>query len=397
MDPIKNPFVPGAGSPPPELAGRDALLEQARIALARAKRGTPAKSLILVGLRGVGKTVLLVRIKEDAERAGIKALMTEAQEGKPLAALLIPQLRTILYSLDFVAKAKEKVSRGLRVLRSFIGSIKVTYADIEYGLGVDPEVGTADSGDFEADLSALFVAVGEAAKAAETAVALLIDELQYLNEKEFGALIMAIHRVNQERLPFILVAAGLPQILGLAGNSKSYAERLFDFPRVDALSPEAAARAVAEPVQALGVSISGEALAHVLEVTERYPYFLQQWGYDAWNVAAGPEIGLEDIRAATRKSLTVLDESFFRVRFDRCTPSEKRYLRALAELGPGPQKSGLVAEVLGVKVSTVAPVRAKLIQKGMIYSQQHGDTAFTVPMFDAYMRRAISGSDWKTA
>ncbi|MCM5553848.1 AAA family ATPase [Pleomorphomonas sp. NRK KF1] len=397
MDPIKNPFVPGAGSPPPELAGRDSLLEQARIAIARVKRGTPAKSLILVGLRGVGKTVLLVRIKEQAERDGIKALLTEAHEGKSLAALLIPQLRSILYSLDIIANAKEKVSRGLRVLRSFIGSIKVTHNEIEYELGVDPEVGVADSGDFEADLSALFVAVGEAAKAADTAVALLIDELQYLNEKEFGALIMAVHKINQERLPFLLVAAGLPQILGLAGNSKSYAERLFDFPRVDALPPEAATSALAEPVAPFGVSFSPDALTRMLEVTERYPYFLQQWGYEAWNVSAGPEIGAPDVELATGKALRVLDESFFRVRFDRCTPSEKRYLRALAELGQGPQKSGAISEVLGVKVSTVAPIRAKLIQKGMIYSQQHGDTAFTVPMFDAYMRRVMPGNDWKSA
>lgn len=396
MDPIKNPFVPGAGSPPPELAGRDALLQQAQIALARVKRGTPAKSLILVGLRGVGKTVLLVRIKEEAEKSEVKALLTEAQEGKSLAALLIPQLRSILYSLNIIAKAKEKVSRGLRILRSFIGSIKVSHGEIEYELGVDPEIGVADSGDFEADLAALFVAVGEAAKAAGTAVALLIDEVQYLSEKEFGALIMAVHRINQERLPFLLIAAGLPQTLGLAGNSKSYAERLFDFPRVDALPHEAAALALVEPVAPFGVSFSPDALARILEVTERYPYFLQQWGYEAWNVSTGPEITWSDVERATDKALEVLDESFFRVRFDRCTPSEKRYLRALADLGSGPQKSGAVSDVLGVKVSTVGPVRAKLIQKGMIYSQQHGDTAFTVPMFDAYMRRAMPGQDWRS-
>ncbi|ODN70070.1 ATP-binding protein [Methylobrevis pamukkalensis] len=291
MDPVKNPFVPGAGTPPPELAGRDALLKQAQVALARMKRGTPAKSMILVGLRGVGKTVLLVRIKEDAEQAGFKVLMTEAHEGKSLAALLIPQLRSLLYALDIIANAKEKVRRGLRVLRSFIGSIKITHSDIEYEIGVDPEVGVADSGDFEADLAALFVAVGEAARAGETAVVLLIDELQYLNEKEFGALIMAVHRINQERLPLILIAAGLPQILALAGNSKSYAERLFDFPRVEALAPEAARQALVEPVEPYDVTFSPAALDRLLAVTERYPYFLQQWGYEAWNVSEGPEIG----------------------------------------------------------------------------------------------------------
>ncbi len=395
MDAIKNPFVPGAGTPPPELAGRETLLQQAQIALARVKRGTPAKSMILVGLRGVGKTVLLVRIKEEAEQAGFRVLLTEAHEGKSLPALLVPQLRSLLYALDIVANAKEKVRRGLRILRSFIGSIRISHSEIEYELGIDPEVGVADSGDFEADLAALLVAVGEAAKAADTAVALLIDELQYLSEKEFGALIMAVHRLNQERLPLVLIAAGLPQILALAGNSKSYAERLFDFPRVEALSEEAAREALVEPVEPFGVTFADEALATILAVTKRYPYFLQQWGYEAWNVSEGPRIDAADVERATGRALDALDESFFRVRFDRCTPSEKRYLRALAELGPGPQKSGEIADILGVKVTTVAPVRAKLIQKGMIYSQQHGDTAFTVPMFDDYMRRAMPGDDWK--
>lgn len=283
MDQVKNPFVPGAGTPPPELAGRSLVLEKAHIAVSRVREGKSAKSLILVGLRGVGKTVLLVRIRDMAEEAKYKAVMIEAHEGKPLAALLVPSLRQILFQLDKVAGAGEKVKRGLRVLRSFMGSIKLTVADVDVGLSIEPERGTGDSGDLEADLGALFLAVGEAAKAAGTAIAICIDELQYLNEIEFSALIMAIHKVTQTQLPLVMVGAGLPQILGLAGEFKSYAERLFDYPKVGALAEKDAMAALEAPVATEGVSFTPDAIKEILKMTECYPYFLQQWGHEAWN------------------------------------------------------------------------------------------------------------------
>lgn len=394
MDPIKNPFVPGAGTPPPELAGRSLVLQKAQIAVGRAREGKSAKSPILVGLRGVGKTVLLVRIRELAETAGCRAVMIEAHEGKPLPALLIPSLRQVLFQLDKVAGASDKVKRGLRVLRSFMNSVKLTINEIDIGLSIEPEHGTGDSGDLEADLGELFLAVGEAAKAASTAVAICIDELQYLSETEFSALIMAMHKVSQMQLPVIMIGAGLPQIVGLAGESKSYAERLFDYPKVGALAEKDAVAAIATPVATAGVSFTPEAIQEILRKTECYPYFLQQWSYEAWNLAEQSPIGIDVVNNATLAAITTLDQGFFRVRFDRCTPSEKRYLRALAELGAGPQRSGEIAEVLGLKASSVGPTRSKLILKGMIYSPQHGDTEFTVPMFDAYMRRTMPGSDW---
>lgn len=394
MDPIKNPFVPGAGTPPPELAGRSLVLEKAHIAVARVREGKSAKSPILVGLRGVGKTVLLVRIRDMAEAANYKAVMVEAHEGKTLAALLVPSLRQILFQLDKVAGAGDKVKRGLRVLRSFMGSIKLTVADVDVGLSIEPERGTGDSGDLEADLGELFLAVGEAAKAARTAIAICIDELQYLDELEFSALIMAIHKVTQMQLPLIMVGAGLPQIVGLAGESKSYAERLFDFPKVGALAEKDAIAALSTPVETAGVSFTQEAIKEILNMTECYPYFLQQWGYEAWNIAKKSPIDIGVIKNATLAAIATLDQGFFRVRFDRCTPSEKRYLRALAHLGAGAQRSGEIAEVLGLKASSVGPTRSKLILKGMIYSPQHGDTEFTVPMFDSYMRRTMPGEDW---
>lgn len=389
MDPVTNPFAPGAGTPPPELAGRSGVLDNARVAVARIAAGRPAKSLILVGLRGVGKTVVLVRIREMAEEIGYRAFHIEAHEGKTMPELLVPVLREILFGLSVLENAKEYARRGLRVLKSFVAAFRISMPDYNIELGIDPQIGSADSGDLEADLSTLFVTVGETAKHAKTAIALCIDELQYLNEKEFSALIMSIHRVNQLQLPIVVVGAGLPQILGLAGSSKSYSERLFDFPRVGELSQHDAISALRLPVEAQNVEFTTEALAEILKITECYPYFIQQWGHEAWNIALKSPISIDVIKEANDRAIRALDENFFSVRFDRCTPSEKRYMRALADLGPGPHRSGEIAERLGVKVTTVGPVRSKLIAKGMIYPPQHGDMAFTVPMFDAFMRRAM--------
>lgn len=389
MDKVRNPYVPGAGTPPPELAGRGVVLEEARIALERTKAGKPSRSQILVGLRGVGKTVLLVRIAEMAHDIGVKSALLEAHEGKSFAALIAPEVRRILLELDRIAAAKAMARTALGALRSFVKSVKLTVNDVEFGLSIDPAPGLADSGDIERDLGELFLALGRAAKAADYPVCFLIDELQYLNEKEFAALIMAVHKLNQTGLPVLFIAAGLPQILGLAGESKSYAERLFQFPSVGALEPLDAIDALVKPARQEGGDYSSAALDEILHLTERYPYFLQQWGHESWNLAAGPTIELSDIRNATTQALEKLDRSFFKVRLDRCTPSEKRYMRALAELGPGSHRSGDVAEKLAVAVTSVAPTRSKLIKKGMIYSPAHGDTAFTVPLFDAFMRRAI--------
>ncbi len=389
MDPIKNPFSPGAGSPPPELVGRDPLLEQAQILLGRIRQKRSEKSLLLTGLRGVGKTVLLNEIERRASAAGYRTIFIEAHEDKPLGPLLAPYLRSVLYDLDRIAGAGDKVKRGLRVLRSFVGALKVTYADIEVGLDVDPERGSADSGDLGIDLPALFVAVGEAAEERGSAVAVLIDEVQYFTERELGALIMAMHKVQQRQLPVVLLGAGLPILPGLAGESKSYAERLFSFPEVGALSEDDAATALRDPALAAGAAFDRDALAEIFRLTKGYPYFLQEWGYQSWNQAPTNAITLDIVRKATPTVIERLDQNFFRVRFDRLTPSEKRFLRAVAELGPGAHRTGDIADMLGVKVTSVGPVRAKLIRKGMVYSPAHGDMAFTVPLFDEFMRRAI--------
>jgi hypothetical protein len=295
----------------------------------------------------------------------------------------------VLYELDRLAVAGDKVKRGLAVLKGFMNGIKVKVGEIEIGLDIDPEKGAADSGDLEIDLPNLFVAVAEAAEERKSAVALLIDELQYFNQQELGALIMAMHKVQQRQLPLLLLGAGLPILPGLAGESKSYAERLFNFPEVGALSEADAAKALRDPALGAGVVFEEPALAEVFRLTRGYPYFLQEWGYQAWNLAPASPITLAIVHAATAASIPRLDQNFFRVRFDRLTPSEKNFLRAVAHLGPGPQRTGDIADALGVKVTSLGPVRAKLIKKGMIYSPAHGDIAFTVPLFDQFMVRAI--------
>lgn len=389
MDPIKNPFSPGAGSPPPELVGRDPILEQARILLGRVKQKKPEKSMLLTGLRGVGKTVLLNEIKRMADGDGYRTISIEAHEGKALGMLIAPYLRSLLYDLDRVAGTGDKVKRGLAVLRSFIGALKLTVGEVSIGLDIEPEKGAADSGDLEIDLPNLFVAIGEAAEDRKSVVAIFIDEIQYFNQKELGALIMAMHKVQQRQLPLVLLGAGLPILPGMAGESKSYAERLFNFPNIGALSKEDTAKALKEPAQEAGVLFEEAALDEVFHLTKGYPYFLQEWGYVAWNLTTASPITLQVVRDARQVVIPRLDENFFRVRYDRLTPSEKNFLRAIAELGPGAHRTGDIAEILKVKVTSLGPVRAKLINKGMIYSPAHGDLDFTVPLFDDFMIRSM--------
>ena len=395
MDPIRNPFSPGAGTPPPELAGRDELRESLRVALERARIGRPAKSAMLVGLRGVGKTVLLDRVREDAEAAGIHTVRIEAPEGRSLPALLAPQLRQALLRLSQIEAAKEIAVRGLRALAGFASKLKVTFGDIEVGIDYAPEPGLADNGDLEHDLQALFEQVGLAAKSAGTALVIFIDELQYVEEPQLAALITAMHRTEQRRLPVVLVGAGLPQLRGRMGNAKSYAERLFDFPTIGPLPPQAAGLAIDKPLRDENVRITPEALNQILQITQGYAYFLQQWGSHTWRAAKASPIDLDAVTAASVTALAAMDESFFRVRFDRLTPKEKKYLRAMAELGEGPHRSGDIAACYAANVSSLAPTRSSLIAKGMVWSPNHGDTAFTVPMFDEFMKRTIPGNDWR--
>jgi len=390
MDPTRNPFAPGAGTQPPELAGRASIIANATIALSRIKLGRAAQSQMLLGLRGVGKTVLLNRIAEIAEKDGYATVVLEAPEDRRLAEMLVPPLRSLLFRLSRVENAKDAARRGLGVLRAFASAFKVKVGDIEFG--IQAETGTADSGTLESDLPELLLAVAAAAREARNAVALFVDEVQYLSGEDLGALIVSAHKMAQRSLPFIAFGAGLSQLAGLAGEAKSYSERLFEYPDVGPLAAEAAQDAIREPMRREGVNISEGALDRIVEKTRGYPYFLQEWGYHAWNVATSSPVTPEDAERATANALERLDKGFFRVRLDRLTPREKDYVRAMAALGPGPHRSGEIAQKLSMDVTTAGPLRNGVIKKGMVYSPQHGDTAFTVPVFDEFMRRSMP--DW---
>ncbi|MHB8874126.1 MAG: ATP-binding protein [Myxococcaceae bacterium] len=386
MDARKNPFAPGAGTQPPELAGRSGVMIDAEVALART-RGGKGKSALFLGLRGVGKTVLLYKVAEMAHSCGCVPISLEAPEDQRLAQMLVPSLRAALFKLSGSEKASQHAKNALGVLRAFASVFKARVGDVEFG--VKPESGTADSGNLEHDLAALLTVVAEAAQRDGSGLALFVDEMQYLNGEDLSALIVAVHKVGQRGLPLVLFGAGLPQLAALAGEAKSYAERLFDFPVIGPLTPAAAAEAIRTPLTRENVDIEPEALEFIVTKTLGYPYFLQEWGYQAWNVGTGSPITLADAKVATAGALARLDSGFFKVRFDRLTPKEKEYMRAMASLGPGPHRSGDIAGALKKTVKSVAPLRDGLIKKGVIFSPQHGDTAFTVPMFDEFMQRAI--------
>ena len=389
MDPRQNPYAPGAGMPPPELAGRDELIERAAVALDRIRARKPARSFIVYGLRGVGKTVLLNRIRLDAEARGIASVRMEAPEERSLPALLIPALRATLLRLSRGQALKDHLLRGMRALASFTKALKVKYQDIEFAIDVDPEIGLADSSDLDTDLADLLATLGKAAGERGTAIVLFIDELQYVPEEQLASLIAALHSASQELLPITMVAAGLPQLVGRTGDAKSYAERLFEFAPVDRLGDDDARDALVVPASKEDVAFSPDAISEILRQTSGYPYFLQEWGRHSWDIADASPIELDDAERATTEALAELDASFFRVRFDRLTPTQKRYMRAMAELGPGPHRSRDIAHILNRKVTTVAPLRSSLIAKGMVYSPARGDTAFTVPLFDDFMKRIM--------
>lgn len=389
MNPIRNPYTPGAGTPPSELAGRDELREKVRVCIERLRIGNTAKSVLMVGLRGVGKTVLLDQMRTDAEASGIHTIRVEAPENRSLPALLAPALRVALLRLSQIEAAKALAQKSLRALAGFAKALKFKFQDIEVGIDFEPEKGLADNGDLETDLTTLFVAVGNAAKAAQTVLVIFIDELQYVKQTEFAALISSLHRCAQLKLPLTVVGAGLPQLLSLAGEAKSYAERLFDYPIVDKLDQFAAEDAIRKPAQHLNVDYEDKAVANIIAHTQGYPYFLQEWGKHAWDLAQASPITALDVERASKITIAALDESFFRVRLERTTPSEKRYLRAMAELGPGPHRSGDIAQHMNKKANSFGPVRSSLISKGIVWSPIHGDTAFTVPLFHEYLLRTV--------
>ena len=391
MDRVRNPFTPGAGSPPPLLVGRDQELEAISVAVRRLSLGRFERSMLLKGLRGVGKTVLLNEFGRIAEREGWIVGHLEATEDIRVATAIAGLARRVLLELSMKERAKDRARGALGALRSFV-KVHVPAGDAGT-LVIDFEArpGTADTGELDGDLSGLFVELGETARDALTGVLLTVDEIQYLGRAELSALIVGLHRVSQLGLPVLLVGAGLPSLPGLAGEARSYAERLFNFVDIGSLSPADATTALVKPVEDEGAAWSPAAVDRVIADTQGYPYFLQEFGKQAWNVADGTTIELADVAAAVVLALDDLDRGFFRARIDRTTDAERDYLRAMAALGgSGPYRSGAVSQKMGKRTTQTGPVRDSLIKRGLIYAPRHGDLAFTVPMFDGFIRRALT-------
>ena len=388
MDKLKNPYAPGAGVSPPELAGRDDVLSDALLAVRRNRLHKPARSFIFFGLRGVGKTVLLNGVRDMADKEGSFTDLIEVNKGEPLSKSLIFSLRTILLQLNRMDGVSEHVNRAFGTLRSFINSVKVRYGDFEISFDTEAFSGQADSGVLDRDLSDLFVSVGEAARDRQTQIVILIDEIQDVNSEELKALIMAVHRIAQNRLPLFVVGAGLPMIIKLFGDAKSYAERLFEYPNIGSLDKFESARALLEPAAREGdLEFESAAIDAVIEQTKGYPYFLQEWGFQIWNVVEKSPVTESDVKLASDNAIENLDKNFFRARYERVSPHQKAYLTAMAELGSGPYNTGDVARRMGKKTTQTGPIRDALIKSGMIYSLEHGYADFTVPLFDEFMNR----------
>lgn len=384
MNPANDPYSPGAGAPPPELAGRDELIARAELAITRAKAGKAAKSLMVLGLRGVGKTVLLNEFEQRAEAIGCQTALFEIDPDRTLAAQLAPQMHRILLRLDRIKRAGHELQSAFGLLRAFGSAFKVQLGDLEFGLSQQQA-----TGDLAIDLTDLFLAIGAAAEKRDSAAIILIDEVQYITKPDLGALIMALHKVSQRQLPLIVIGAGLPQLAKLAGDAKSYAERLFDYPSVGPLDEASARLALSAPAEREGVKYNADALAYVVKETGGYPFFLQVWGSHCWAASEKSPVTLADAKQASERAIAALDESLFNVRLARLTERQKAFARAIADFGGEPVSSSDVAARMGLTVSQAAPIRDELIKKGMAYAPERGLIHFTVPKFDEFLRRKM--------
>ena len=390
MRALTNPYTPNAGAEPQAIVGRDDQLESFDLLLARIERGRTEQSMIITGLRGVGKTVLLGQFRTKALEHDWVVVEVEVSkhDEHDFRRNMASRLRTALLELSPKARWTDRFKHAAGVLKSFTISMDPT-GNWSAGFDVEAAEGYADHANLAQDLTDVFLALGEAAREQERGIVLLLDEVQFLNKQQLEALIEALHKMVQRKLPVTMVGAGLPQIAELAGDAKSYAERLFKFPQLGNLSDDDARSALLRPAESEGATFTGDALDEAVAITGGYPYFLQELGYAVWTVAVGPEITLDDVRAAVPAYESKLDASFFRVRLDRTTDLQRAYLRAMAQLGPAAQKAADVADLMGRPSTNLGPTRAELINMGLLYTPQHGYAAFTVPHFDRFLIRAI--------
>ncbi|HVY97333.1 MAG TPA: ATP-binding protein [Solirubrobacterales bacterium] len=379
----RNPYTPDMGARPPYLAGRDAELEYFDELIRQLGAGGTQKHLILTGLRGVGKTVLLNEFEEKCDAAGWSGETRELSEESKIAHVVAKTARKALLEMSASRRAGDAVRRALRALKAFT----LTVGDITLRFDADPLEGVADSGDLAEDMRDLLVEVGLAAQASGVGFAMVLDEMQTLTSPDLEALIVGLHRAKQKALPVALVGAGLPLLPELTGEAKGYAERGFEFRRVGPLERSAAAAALEEPAQSQGVRWEARATARVVDLAEGYPYFLQEYGREIWKVRRGPKVAFRDVEASEPIVLEYLDDNFFSQRIGKLPDSERRYMSALASLGDGPQRTAEVAARVGKEPHEVSFVRDRLIKAALLYAPKRGEIDFTVPMCADYMRR----------
>jgi hypothetical protein len=384
MDPIKNPYTPGAGTRPSELAGRDEEIKNFKILLSRLRDGRPEQSQIITGLRGVGKTVLLNTFEDHAESAGYLSAFRELTPESSLPELLAKDVQRLLRDLKLTKKVADAVRTGLSTLSAF----KLTDPS---GFELSIDLKKLQEHRLTDDFTELFLQLGRAAKEKKAGIAFFLDEIQFAKEAEFRALISALHRVMQKQLPLTLAAAGLPHIPGLAGEARSYAERLFQFPHIGALDEPDARAALVLPAEREGATYDQDAVQRTLELTQGYPFYIQEFGKHIWNLAPTSPITQRDVERAAPRAEEALDRGIYEVRIQRATQKERRYLRAMAELGIGPYKVGAVAKAMASTTTALSTVRQKLLDRGLIYAtEDYGHVDFTVPRFDEFMRRHMS-------
>jgi len=390
VDPLSNPYTPNAGARPQAIVGRDDQLASFDVLLSRIQLGRTEQSMIVTGLRGVGKTVLLGQFRAAALRANWVVVELEAgkHDDDAFRRVLSMNLRTALFELSPRKTWSDRLKRAAAALKSFTVTID-QHGSWSASIDVDPVEGLADHGDLTLDLVDVLSALGDAAADQGRGVVLLIDEVQFLSRDQLEALITALHKTVQRELPITMVGAGLPQIAQLIGEAKSYAERLFKFPVIGTLSAPDAREALRRPAADEGITFTDPALALAVDITGGYPYFLQELGYAVWGVATGDQVTRNDVEVAEPIYESKLDSSFFRVRLDRTTALQRAYLRAMAQLGPEPQRASDVAHLMGRTSPQTAPTRAELINMGLLFTPEHGYASFTVPHFDRFMLRAV--------
>ena len=389
LDAVRNPYSPGAGSPPPDLVGREVEQEQFEVTTKRLLLGRPDRSQLLIGLRGVGKTVLLREFGRIAQDNGWRNHHLECVEETDFLRAAAHLARAAILDLSGGTRLSEVGSRALGVLRAFHLTWEIPGGGT-VSMGVDPVPGRADSGDLDRDLTDLLREVGQLARSRDTGVLFTIDEIQHIAATRLRPLLVGLHEMSQLQLPLLVAGAGLPSVRALLGEARTYAERLFTFVPMDSLSRETASEALVRPAAREGIGWEGAALDEVFEATLGYPYFLQEFGKQAWRMAAGPDrITHEDVRQAKPLVTDELDEGFFSVRVGRTTKAEREYLRAMASLGRGPYRSGAVATVMNKSTQQVSTLRDSLIKRGLCYAPQHDRIDFTVPMFDDFVLRRL--------